>query len=59
MAKKSIQPGTLLTGQLENNVDGEMLLLNVRDKTLKLWTESNNYKSDFNNVVLASLSFAP
>jgi hypothetical protein len=35
------------------------VVIKVRDKTLKIYTESPQYLSDFNNIVLKSLSFAP
>jgi hypothetical protein len=56
------QPGTLLSGQI-NSADstqrGEMLIIRVRDKTLKISTQSNDYLNDFNNIILSSLTFAP
>jgi hypothetical protein len=58
----NVQPGTLFSGQI-NSQDttqrGTLLVIKVRDKTLQISTQSNNYLSDFNNTVLASLSFAP
>lgn len=58
----NVQPGTLFTGQT-NSQDttqrGTLLAIKVRDKTLEISTQSNDYLSDFNNTVLTSLSFAP
>jgi hypothetical protein len=58
----NVQPGTLFSGQT-NNQDttqhGTLLVIKVRDKTLEISTQSNDYLPDFNNTVLASLSFAP
>jgi hypothetical protein len=31
----------------------------VRDKTLKVYTESTNFSPDFNNIVLNSLTYLP
>lgn len=58
------QPGTLLTGPINNSSgkqtqNDSMLVIKVRDKTLEISTQSNDYLNDFNNVVLTSLTFAP
>jgi len=60
----NVQPGTLFTGAIAqdsqgNNLNGEMLVIRVRDKTLEISTQSNNFISDFNNTVLANLTFQP
>ncbi|HXY17928.1 MAG TPA: hypothetical protein VEH48_00715 [Candidatus Nitrosopolaris sp.] len=59
----NVQPGTLLTGAVSNSngspLNGAMLVIPVRDKTLQIYTLSNDYLSDFNNIVLASLTFVP
>jgi hypothetical protein len=56
------QPGTLLSGQINTNDStqrGSLLIIKVRDKTLKISTQSNDYLNDFNNIILAGLTFAP
>jgi len=58
------QVGLRLTGAIAQNDDGtnlngSMVILKVRDKTLQIYTESNNYLDDLNNIVLASLTFQP
>jgi hypothetical protein len=57
------QPGTLFKGDIQQSgsspLQGEMLVIPVRDKTLQLYTLSNDYLSDFNNTVLASLTYVP
>lgn len=58
-ANKSVVPGLLLTGEVEDKKQGSMILVKVRDKTLKLWTESPDFVGDFNNIVLPSLTFIP
>jgi hypothetical protein len=58
----NVQPGTLFSGQVnsqDNTQRGTLLAIKVRDKTLEISTQSNDYLSDFNNTVLSSLSFAP
>lgn len=54
-------------GVLGSRVDGEIIvgkkinkiILPIRDKTLEIWTESDQYMNDFNNIILPSLSFSP
>lgn len=56
------QPGTLFSGQVntsDNTQRGELLVIRVRDKTLKISTQSNEFLNDFNNIILSSLTFAP
>jgi hypothetical protein len=57
------QAGTLFSGLLSGDVqaqNGTMLIIPVRDKSLKIYTESNqNYQADFMNTVLGSLTFTP
>ncbi|HET7827754.1 MAG TPA: hypothetical protein VFK97_02720 [Candidatus Saccharimonadales bacterium] len=58
----NVQAGSLLSGTINPGAQtqhGAMLVIKVRDKTLEISTESNDFLNDFNNIVLASLSFAP
>ncbi len=50
--------GARLDGQIVTGKQGSMVLLPLRDKTLKIWTESSQFVPDFNQV-LANLSFSP
>lgn len=43
--------GTRLEGQIEKGRTGVLILLPIRDKTLFLWTESNNYLNDYNGII--------
>jgi hypothetical protein len=58
-----VQPGTKLDGVVNRGQTGDqlgsMVLVQVRDKTLKIYTESNNFVNDFNSIVLASLTYVP
>lgn len=61
---KNVQPGLRFDGQIWQNNDGTMLsgslvVLKVRDKTLEIYTQTNDSMSDFNNIVLSSLTFVP
>lgn len=51
-------PGSRLDGQLTQNKQGSMVVLPIRDKTLKIWTESNTFLNDFNDKILPNASFA-
>lgn len=51
--------GVRVSGQIEQEKKGSMVILPVRDKTLKIYTEADTYINDFNNNILPNLSFAP
>lgn len=51
--------GTMLTGQLENDKTGIMVMFPLRDKTLKIWTYSPEHIADFNKYILPNLTFTP
>jgi hypothetical protein len=51
--------GVRVDGQVALNKQGSMILLPLRDKTLKLWTESTQFEPDFNNNILPNFSFSP
>lgn len=55
----NVQPGTKLDGALDQDTNGSMVIIKVRDKTLQIYTESNDFVNDFNNTILPSLAFAP
>jgi hypothetical protein len=58
----NVTPGVYLTGRVnpqDQTQSGYMVIIKVRDKTLEIYSESADYQDDFNNIVLASLSFAP
>lgn len=50
--------GVRLVGEVEKSDDGILVIFPLRDKTLKIWTESNSYSKDFNKVI-DNLSFEP
>jgi hypothetical protein len=54
--------GTYLSGQVntdDQDQRGYLVIIKVRDKTLKIYTDSKEFQKDFDNIVLASLKFAP
>ncbi len=50
--------GTRLNGLIERDVNGALVLLPLRDKTLMIWTESTNYIADFNKII-SNLTYSP
>ena len=53
------QQGTRLDGTFSKDVQGSAVLFKLRDKTLKISVQSNDYLGDFNNIILPSLKFNP
>jgi hypothetical protein len=51
--------GVKIEGTLPNKKEGIMIVLPLRDKTIKLWTESKEFAEDFNTRILPSLTFSP
>jgi hypothetical protein len=50
--------GTRFDGEIDGDFVGAIVILPLRDRTLKIWTESNDYMSDFNRVI-ENLSYSP
>jgi hypothetical protein len=38
---------------------GTTIILPLRSQTLEIWTDGNQFQSDFNNIILPNLSFSP
>lgn len=51
--------GARLEGQLTQTIQGKMVVLPLRDKTLKIWTESDKFYADFEQIILPNASFVP
>lgn len=52
--------GVRLDGQIAPKVQGSMILVPMRDKTLKIWTEADEtYLKDFNENILPNYTFEP
>lgn len=51
--------GTRLTGEIERKKQGSLVILPLRNMTLVVWTESPNYLTDFNKIILPNLVFSP
>lgn len=59
LTKNPDQQGLRLEGQLTTQVEGVMVILPLRDKALKIWTESSSSYKDFDNIILPNASFSP
>lgn len=51
--------GSRINGEVENDKQGSMILLPLRNLTLKVWTESPDYLNDFNDIILKGATFSP
>lgn len=51
--------GVRIDGEIRSGQQGIMVILPLRDKTIKLFTESDQFHGDFNNHILPNLSFTP
>lgn len=51
--------GVRLDGTIERDVQGAMVILPLRDRTIKIYTEIPQFVGDFNNILLPSLTFVP
>ncbi len=49
--------GMRMDGTFDDGLKGSAVIFKIRDKTLTLRTDSQDYMSDFNNTVLPSLKF--
>jgi hypothetical protein len=51
--------GVKVDGEIDNDIKGSVVLLPLRDRTIKIYTESQEFLNDLNNIILPSLSFSP
>lgn len=51
--------GSRVEGEINNGQKDLMILLPLRDKTIKISTESEQYFNDFDKIVLENLKFVP
>lgn len=51
--------GSRIDGQLTSNKTGTMILMPLRNMTLKIWTEAPQFQNDFENNILPNFTFAP
>ncbi len=55
----NILPGVRLDGEPQTNKPGSIVLMKVRDKTLKLTTDGKDFEKDFSEIILPSVSYTP
>ena len=55
----NVQPGTRFDGLIADKINGSLVAIQERDKTLVVSTQSTDFKDDFNNIVLPSITFSP
>lgn len=51
--------GLRIDGTLSESVQGSMVILPLRDRTIKVYSEIPQFIGDFNNIILPSLTFVP
>lgn len=51
--------GARVDGQIKRDRRGSVVLFPIRDKTLRLTTEAEQFVKDFNEIILANLTFKP
>lgn len=51
--------GARIDGEIGPKKKGSIVLLPLRDKTIKIWTEADQFQKDFNESVLPNLTFTP
>ncbi len=59
LAKVPAVVGSRVDGQLSQTKQGSVIIVPLRNLTLKISTESNNFLPDFNNIILPNISFSP
>lgn len=48
-----------VTGEYNQGQNDTLVFVELRDKTLQIWTESNSFVGDFDKYILDSLTFSP
>ena len=51
--------GVKVTGKLPEEKTGILVILPLRNQTVKIWTEGNQFSKDFNEIILNNFSFSP
>ncbi len=51
--------GVRVDGQLTQKTNGSMIILPLRNTTLKVWTEAPQFENDLNTNILPNLTFRP
>ncbi len=59
LAKVPTVLGVRASGEINKGQNDTMVMLPIRDKTLKVYTESQQFVPDLDKIILASLTFVP
>ncbi len=59
LAKSPTIVGARVDGQLTQQKKGSVVLMPMRDKTLRITTESESYAKQFNEIILPNIEFVP
>ena len=51
--------GARINGEIEVGKNGSIVMVPLRDKTLKIFTEANQFVDDFNRLILPNVKFSP
>ena len=51
--------GSKVQGQLTQNKQGTMVILPLRNMTLKIWVDASQFAPDYNNIILPNRSYTP
>jgi type II secretory pathway pseudopilin PulG len=51
--------GSRVDGEVKPKKQGSMIVMPFRDKTLQIWTESTDFRADFDNIILKNFVFTP
>lgn len=59
LAKVPTVIGSVVNGQISTKKQGTMVILPLRNMTLKIWADSSEFLPDLNNIILPNFSFTP
>jgi hypothetical protein len=63
VGRPNVSPGIRFDGAISHNTNGDqigsIIIIQVRDKTLKISTQSVKFLDDFNKIILENLTFVP
>lgn len=51
--------GLRIEGEISPKKQGTLILIPLRDKTIKVFSESSDFKKDFETIILAKFNFSP
>lgn len=51
--------GVQVTGQIQSQKTGTLIILPLRNQTLEIWTEGTQFQKDFANIILPNFTFSP